>query len=404
MIITGPEGRLRSGELAKNRRWLRERMNPYFFVAMKDEPEAIALLARELGVLRHNRRMIMADRDKSLILAIVNQPGTLYETLRQVREREISYTMIAHSDGAMPEMSESLEIQRFEFDRKSNRDINEGNGVVPARIRQKILAELRRNYPDFDMNEFDRLLRILWLNNPNYVQVSPPRRISLLLRLFQQGNKSGGLYLDVEPMDNREEVRVLFAVGNPPQSDFLLQVMEVFNRLEVGINRAYCLTISNGIHPYFLGTFYVRPRDGRVIERGSAIFSRMEQELSNTQLLDTRSQAYRAFVTSGMMSGEDASLINAFIAFCHSNLAHNQPDRFGLDDVRSAFLSHPEIALQLVQLFRARFEPGVADRDTIWQKALSEMERTVADYNSGHRYLDEIRRGIFRCALIFIRN
>ena len=33
----------------------------------------------------------------------------------------------------------------------------------------------------------------------------------------------------------------------PPQRDFLLQVLEVFRRLDIAINRAYCLTISSGI-------------------------------------------------------------------------------------------------------------------------------------------------------------
>lgn len=405
MSETAVQGKVPSSEYRENRRWLRERMNPYFFVSMKDEPEALALLERELGVLRHSRRMILADREKTLILAIVNQPGTLYDTLRRAREREISYAMIAHSEGAMPEMTQSLEIQRFEFDRKSNLEILAGrDALVPAEIRRKIAGELRRNCSDFDMKDFDRLLRILWLNNENYVRISPPRRLALLLRLFQQGNLSGGLYLDVEPMDVEGEFRILFAVGNPPQREFLLQVMEVFNRLEVGVNRAYCLTISNGIHPYFLGTFYVQRLAGGVIERGSEIFSRLQQELANTQLLDTDSYPYREYVTRGVMDGADASLINAFIAFCHTNLAHNQPDRFGLDDVRSAFYAHPEIALQLVRLFRARFDPDLADRDANCRETLAETERTVADYYTGHRYLDDMRRAIFRCALIFIRH
>ena len=397
------DGTVRSNRISDNRRWLRGAMNPFFFVAMGDEPDALAMLERELGALRKNRRIILADREKSLIMAIVNHAGTLYDTLRRVREREISYAMIAHSDGVMPGMSESLEIQRFEFDRKNNRDIFAGmETVVPAQVRRKVAGEMQRLYPEFDMKDFDRLLRILWLNNESYVRVSPPRRIAQAVRLFQQGNKSGGLFLDVEPMENSEEFRVLFSVGNPPQKEFLLQVMEVFNRLEIGVNRAYCLTISNGIHPYFIGTFYVTPRQVQVIERGSAIFARLQRELANTQVLDTASYVYREFVVNDLMSGEDASLINAFIAFCHTNLAHNQPDRFGLDDVRSAFHAHPEIALQLVTLFRIRFDPVVSDREAHYGFAMADALFSVNEYNTGHRYLDELRKSIFRCCLTFI--
>ncbi|MBE2887162.1 NAD-glutamate dehydrogenase domain-containing protein [Geobacter anodireducens] len=406
MNAAGTTGRTHAAERAENRQWLREQMNPYFFIAMKDEPEALAVLTRELGMLRRNRRLILADRDKALIMAMVDQPGSLYDTLRRLQEREISYAMIAHSDDPIPGLDQNLEIQRFEFDRKTNEDILAGRDVqVPPGIRRTVTAAVRKYYPDLNLAGLDRLLRILWLNNENYVRISPPRRVAQALRLLQEGNRCGGLYLDVEEREDGtgvNESRVFFAVGNPPQKEFLLQVMEVSNRLDLGVNRAYCLTISNGIHPYFLGTFYVRRRDGEVLQRGSELFGRLQRELSNTQLLATRSHAYREFVITGHMSGEDATLTNAFIAFCHSNLAHNQPDRFGLDDVRGAFLAHPEIALQLAKLFRARFDPAAEDRAALYERVLAETRHEVAEYNTGHRYLDEVRRTIFHCCLIFI--
>ncbi len=58
-----------------------------------------------------------------------------------------------------------------------------------------------------------------------------------------------------------------FGVGNPPENNFLSQVMEVFKRLEVSVERAYGLTISNGSHPYFLSTFYITAMDGSRIEK-----------------------------------------------------------------------------------------------------------------------------------------
>ncbi len=392
-------------ELHGNRAWLMKQMNPYFFVAMNDEPEAIALLEREMGTLRHNRRLVLADREKSFIQAMPNIPGSLYDTLRRIPEREISYAMIAHSEEPLPGLDRTLEIQRFEFDRKSNRDIQEGKDVVvPPAIKGRIAAALRKNYPDFVMKDLDRLLRIIWLNNENYVRVAWPDRVAQVLNLLQKGNQGGGLHLDVEPMEDGKESRIHFAVGNPPQEDFLLQVMEVFNRLDLGVNRAYCLTVSNGIHPYFLGTFFVRRRDGKILSRGSELFSRLQDELCNTQLLDTTSDTYRDFVTKGVITGKEGSLVNAFVAFCHTNLAHNQPDRFGLDDVRSAFLSNPEIALQLAKLFSVRFDPEVPDRTNAFGKALAETGKIVSGYNTGHRYLDEVRRAIFRCCLIFITH
>ena len=127
-------------------------------------------------------------------------------------------------------------------------------------------------------------------------------------------------------------------------------------------------------------------------------------ELYNTQILSTTSHTYREFVTKRVMTGEEGSLVNAFISFCHTNLAHHHPDPFGYEDVMRAFHSHPDIALQLTGLFRTRFEPGVASRDELYQRSLAETSRFIEEYNTGHRYIDDIRRTIFKCCITFIRN
>ena len=382
-------------------------MSPYFFQAMSDEDNALALLAREMSQLRDNRHLILADREKRLVIACVNRPGSLYETLRRVGEREISYAMFSHSNAPMPGMADELEVQRFEFDRRQNHEIDLKREVaIPVSLVNKVRRELRCSFPDFDLSKLDRLLKILWLNNENYIRMSPASRIAWLVWLFERGNSSGGLFLDIDNVerDGRIETRVLFAVGNPPQDEFLLQLLEVFNRLGIGIRRAYCQTISNGIHPYFLGAFFVISRDEQVIQPASQLADNLRRELCATQIIAPSSPVYRGYVVEGLLSGDDAALVNACIAFCHTSLAHGQPDRFGLEDVQSAFYDHPEMAQLLVRLFRLRFDPGLADREEHYQVALAEAQEAVEGYNTGHRWLDDIRRGVYRCCLLLVTH
>jgi glutamate dehydrogenase len=380
-------------------------MNPYFFTALGDETEALAILERELDTLRFNRHIVLADREKSLILATLNSPGSLYKTLQRFPEREISYAMFAHSASPVGGTERTLEIQRFEFDRKTNEEVNTAKEVViPDNLRKKVITALRQHYPAFNLNALDHLLRLLWINNEGYLRNASALRIVQILNVFHMGNRNNGLYLDVEPKSDCSESRVHFAVGNPPQRDFLFQVIEVFNRLNLGINRAYCLTISNGIHPYFLATFHVQRRDGERLCQGDELFDRLQRELANAQLLSTKSVLYNNFVRTGAMSGEDATLINAFIAFCHTNLAHSRPDHFKLPEVRDAFFSHPQISLQLAALFRQRLAPAIAERDSSFPKLMATAITTIGEFSTGHRHLDEIRRTIFRCALSLIRH
>lgn len=392
----------------KNIAWLKENIHPYFFITMQEEVEAITILSRGLQNLASNRRMILADRDKVLIMAVRNRPGSLYETLGTFKEREVSYAHFGVSGTPLPSTSDHLEIQRFEFDRRSPAEIAETSAELTPNVTRKFIAEaLRQNYPLFNLKDLDKSLNILWRNNPSYVRISPPARVARILWLYQQSISNDGIYLDVESVEKNggeSESRLLFAVGNPPQRDFLQQTMEVFNRLEVSVKRAYCLTISNETHPYFLGTFYVTTRKGEPVKKDSELFQRLQRELYNTQILSTASASYRELVASGIMSGDEALLVNAFIGFCHTNLAHTHPESFDLEGIMRAFHNHPDITLQLVRTFKARFDPTISNRAEVYAKTLAETTGSIEGYNTGHRFLDDFRRTIFRCALLFVSH
>ncbi|MHB8764611.1 MAG: NAD-glutamate dehydrogenase domain-containing protein, partial [Deferrisomatales bacterium] len=381
--------------------------NPYFFLTMARESDALVSLAAELPSLARCRQIVLTDTDQKRIVAQLNLPGSVYHALRGIEERAISYLELTRSHAPVPGLAHELEVLRFQFERKPHDLVAQGGDQVPDRLRRAVVGAMKTLYSAYDPGDLRPSLATLWRNDEEYVRHSPPERVARALWLYQQGRRNEGLFLEVENPDalaRHGESRILFAVGNPPQLDFLTQSLEVFHRLGVGISRAYCLNISTGVHPYFLGTFYVRTRDGHRIERDSPLFGRLKAELYNTQILSTASPTYGAFVGQGIMGGEDASLTDAFIAFCHTNLAHAQPDRYDLEEVKRALTAHPEITLRLVGLFRARFDPAIEDRTAAYAAAGSDVETAVEGYNTGHRYLDEVRRAVFRCALAFIRH
>ena len=391
----------------RNAAWLQAHMSPFFFQAMTDEQEAIVWLARDMEQLRRNRNLILVNREELLIIACVNRPGSLYDTLRRITGQNISYAMYSRSNAPMPGTHEELEIQRYEFDCRANRDINPADDVpFPKGMVSVVRREMRHLYPGFDSSKLDSLLKVLWLNNENYVRMSPPTRLARLVWLLERGIDSGGLFFDGARVDRQgvKETRILVAIGNPNQEDILLQILEVFKRLEVGIRRAYCQTIATGIHTYFLGVFFVQDHKDEPLEPDSFLFSRLMRELCITRIVSTQSPVYHSFVTKGLLTGDDAALFNSLIAFCHTSLAHNQPDRFGSESVRRAFLDHPEMAQQLIHLFRLRFNPAQQDRENLYAAKLAEVRENVEGYNTGHRWLDDIRRSIYRCGLLLITH
>ncbi len=398
-----------AGDAAANLEWLHENVPALFSGTMREDDEAIAALATGLQRLRHDRQLILADREAELIVARLDVPGSIFQTLQRIQDREISCAEMLHSHAAVPGMERPLEIQRYEFDRKSEGLVGQaGEPAIPERIRRDVRAALAKHYPPMDPQERDEILRIFWINNARYIRLSPARQVAQLSWLLHQGRAHAGFFLDVEEPEEAsrepDQVNVLFAVENPPQADHLTQVIEVFNALNLGVRRSLTLTIGTGSGPCFLGSFHVAHRGGRTLEKDSELFRRLRRQLYNTQILATESPTYRDFVVTKVMTGEEASLVNAFIGFCHTNCAHNQPHRYTLEDVIRAFHSHPDIALKLVHLFETRFDPDVADREARYAAELPKMEQEVASYNTGHRMLDEFRRSVFQTALTFIRR
>jgi glutamate dehydrogenase len=393
---------------SENLDWLFANMHPYFFITMKEETRAILNLAARLHDISTEKKITLTDQDGQLIVARADVPGSIYDTLKDLRERDISYAEMSHSYRPIPGLGRDLEIMRFEFARKTPEEINLAGKVnIPLRIRDTVLKMMKKLYPKFDFGEFQSVLRLLWLNNPSYLLISPPERIARVMHLYQQGKRHQGLYLDAETKSDeseQKESRILFSVGNPPHKGFLTQVSEVFQRLDIGVRRSYTLIINTGVHPYFLGTFYVLTHGGQLVEKDSELFGKLKTELYNTQILSAASRAYTHFIAERLMTGEEASLTNAFITFCHTALAHSQPDRFDATAVRDAFHVEPDITFRLIRLFQKRFEPGVKDRERVYRKALKEARDAIDDYNTGHRYLDDIRKTIFQTALSFIHH
>jgi glutamate dehydrogenase len=379
-------------------------MSPSFFNAMAEEPDAIAILEREVETLKFNQNLILADRPGTLILATRSLPGSLYGAIKQrAGERPISYAMFAHSRTHMPGMSQSLEIQRFEFDCKTEGQVLAAlsEGVkVPSDIKTSVKEALAAE-PGFDMEAFDRLLSIFWVNHDAFVRVSPAAKIGRILRMLHQC-EIGGLFFDFTPMgDGSNEWRLLFATANPPHQGYLAQVVEILNRFDLGIRRADVFDVSTGVRPCALFSMRVRPRNQQAkLDEGFG--DRLQSELFNTQILSARSPEYREFVATGLMSGEDATLTRALVAFCHTQLAHAQPDRFAWQEVQAAIHANPALVAQFVALFRLKFSPESQDRAQAFATMRASAAKAVEGYDTGHAHLDDLRRSVFRCCLTFV--
>lgn len=391
--------------LTNNISWLKNSMSPYFLRLNQDESDALSLLSLSLHNMEKFNRLTLVDRPECLMLAQVDEKGSLYHTLHDLPLRNISYLEITTSFDPMPGSDKYLEVMRCDFSPTAEvPGLHDLDVDIPELLTQQITEAMALLDSDFDLTLIPKLLDTLWRNDEEYVRVSPADRVARLLHLYHETESNGGIYLRRETT-NHEEYRISFGVTNPPHAGFLAQLLEVFQRLNISVKRSYALTIHSGISPCFLSTFYVKPRENQPLNAGSPLYSLLKRELYNTQILSTGATSYKQLVETGMMQGNDATLVSAIIGFCHTNLAHSAPDIYDLESIMPAFHNNPDITTQLLKLFYTRFDPELdtEDREQEYEQTLNETLEYVESFNSGRKVLDNYRRTIFHCATSFIR-
>ncbi len=386
--------------------WLRDSVPDLLASTLRDDEAVLARLAAALPRLGTDREVVLVDRDQELVLARLDRPGSVFETLHAIEDRDISASEIFHSDLPVPGLPGGLEVHHYEFARPT------GSGApppepLPREARRAIHAAAAARHPDFRTAALDEALTQLAADNERYVRLAPAADVAQLAWIFHECQARGGFLLElIEPAPgaSRPEANVLFAVASPPPRGFLMQITEVMHALNLGLRRSLALSANAGGQRYFVGSFRVAHREGQPLTHGSELFRRLRRQIFATQILSVEAPTYRDFVLPRLMTCEDAGLVNAFIGFSHTNCAHNQPENYTFEDVVRAFHFHPEMSLRLVKLFKLRFDPDLEGREAAYAKELAEVEHEVAAHNTGHKNLDDFRRSLFQTALVFIRR
>jgi len=389
----------------KNLNWLLESMHPYFFITFGPEKDALLNLIMNLQTLGENHQVVLRDTDEKLIIATINKPGTLFKTLDSIKDKEIIYSEMIHSNTFLPGQEGELELQKFHFrtdkERLESTPIFRGKGLIRKNIQE--------HYPEFKFKEFDTILQCLMTNNRDYVLLSPALRVARAMWLFQSAIRQGGIFLDVEPTKNekgREETRLIFSVINPLAAGYLKEIVEIFYRLNIATQRNYAVEVEDeeGQLVTILSA-YITTRDGKPIQKDTPIFSSLESELYNTKVINIQDRTYYELVTGKVLTGPEGSLLSAIITFVHTNMAHSSPYRFDWDETQDAFFSHLQLTREMLQLFETKFktDSGKPVDEEMLERECERLQSIIDEYNTGHVILDETRRIMFSVALLFIQ-
>ena len=180
----------------ENYGWLRDSVPDLLASTLRDDEALLASLAAALPRLATDREVALVDRDHELVLARLDRPGSVFETLKGIEDRDIASSEIFHSEAPVPGLPQALEVHRYEFAHPAPAGAPPPE-PLPRELRRAIHAAAAARHPDFKPAALDEALELLSADNARYVRLAPPADVAQLAWIFHECQVRGGFLLDL---------------------------------------------------------------------------------------------------------------------------------------------------------------------------------------------------------------
>ncbi len=108
-----------------NLEWLKVEMHPLFFSLNQEDIAALSTLASSLHHMDLHNRVMLLNTPERTIMAQIDMRGSLFKTLQDLPDNDISYAELTTSNSPLPNYTQKLEVLRFDYERKSDKEIAE---------------------------------------------------------------------------------------------------------------------------------------------------------------------------------------------------------------------------------------------------------------------------------------
>ncbi|MBS0615770.1 MAG: NAD-glutamate dehydrogenase [Verrucomicrobia bacterium] len=197
----------------------------------------------------------------------------------------------------------------------------------------------------------------------------------------------------LELVRNREAptLQIVLAWKNAPQHEFLYRISKVVRR--------------HGLAMLRLAAVYT-PENTLLLSMGldgKADVDDFLQELMTVKYFLGHEVIEKAFVDTGFISGNQGNLLKAIVSFVHQVLVHADPHMYALPAIEEGLSRHPELTIQVIHAFEAKFHPKKHDLKN-YEKIKAAFLASVAELDTGNIGNDIRRKNILIQALSFAEH
>lgn len=380
--------------------WLETHMPPRFL--NECDPTTRILIARNLLSFQVQGFFTQIHLKTSDIVLCLDAPDADLHILRHYRQQGIRYYRSFVSNAPPPGSSVALTPLRVAF-----LYFTETAPLVDEKLSSQNKAELRalaqeRN-PDLTNEEFERLLHGF---TPRFVRSLPNGRLALALDLFFRAKTRDQCQYELRRYEEWQEkeapsLQLILAWKNSPKGGFLFKLAQTIDDHGLALKKMVAsyvdldtteniLVLSVGLHG----------KQGRAAWEEADIDDFLT-ELCLLKYKDSEDLIAQTFVTTRLLTGNQAHLVRNLQEMTHQALLYVDPHFYSHEQVSEGLCRHPELTVALVELFAAKFDPQQADLSR-FQTIKEELLQRIETLDTGQSLHDLRRKQILTLAVRLI--
>jgi glutamate dehydrogenase len=378
--------------------WLKKHLPPSFTEEL--DFKTLILIARNLMSFQIQDYFSLIHLKHMAIVLCLDGPEADLKILKNFSRFAICHYRTFVSDESPPggktQMPLRIGILYFRDEPKEEHD-----QLEPER-RTELIRLIKEKNKEFHVQNLETLLHAL---TPRFVRSLKNERLAHALNMFFRAKTRDECQYEVMKNEdwaekNSPSLQIVFAWKEVPKSGFLYRLAKIIYNHGLALRKV----AATYVEPYKTNSIVILSLGLHGLHNKAAWEEAdIEDFLREMCLLkfETEDVVSETFVKTGLLTGNHAHLIRNVANFVHQSLLYADPNLFSYENVYEGLCRHPELTVEIVKTFEAKFHPQKHKEANV-QKIRKRLLQLIEKLDTGQASNDARRKNILKQALNFI--
>lgn len=379
-------------------RWLEEAMPSVFFEEV--DHKNLMLIVHDLIAFDLQNYFSTINLKSAAIVICLESPDADLRILENYSSFGIKnyQAYISKIPAPFPGIVAPIHIATIDFTESS-----EPGKPYPEESKEKLRQLIKQASLEIKDEEFDSFISKL---GNQFLNSLPIDRLALAFQMLHRAQTHDLCQYEVRYDDEWQQtggasMQILLAWRHTPQYHFLFRLARVIYRhglIMKRVNATYTDPYSK--ESILVMALSLHGKEGQAAWDIADIPDFL-REITTVKYFDDETQIEEKLVNKGIISGSMGHLLDAMTTFIHQALVHLDIHLYTVENVEEALCRHPELTVQLCNLFKLKFDPNHHDIEQFVKKKDAFLE-DLEKLDTGHEENDLRRKNVLKQGLNFI--